>query len=256
MVNTIILGVRTLDYRKIYNNIISHRQTNLITEGYSERHHILPRSLGGLDEDTNLVRLTAREHFICHCLLAKMYKKYTFEWYKMNHSLLMMKSSSNKQTRYMNSYLYEQFRKNFSGVMREVQTGHSNSQYGTRWIHSLTERRSQKIPKEDPLPQGWEEGRVIKWDNESNKPRRLAVCKGCGVEFSTESRKKYCSEECKKQHSPSRNRSNFLTGREEEFFAAYDETNSMNKALKKMGLDGAMGGYYHTVKKLLDNRNT
>jgi len=40
--------------------------------GYAERHHILPRSLGGSDDENNVVRLSAREHFICHLLLTKM----------------------------------------------------------------------------------------------------------------------------------------------------------------------------------------
>lgn len=39
---------------------------------YYERHHILPRSLGGLNNTDNLVLLTPREHFVCHWLLTKM----------------------------------------------------------------------------------------------------------------------------------------------------------------------------------------
>lgn len=39
----------------------------------------------------------------------------------------------------------------------------NNSQYGTRWIHSLEERKSRKINKDAPLPDGWKEGRKIKF---------------------------------------------------------------------------------------------
>jgi len=39
----------------------------------------------------------------------------------------------------------------------------NNSQYGTRWIHSLAEKKSMKIKKDDPLPKGWAEGRKIKF---------------------------------------------------------------------------------------------
>lgn len=42
--------------------------------GYSEKHHIVPKSLGGDDNQSNLVILTPREHFIAHLLLAKIYK--------------------------------------------------------------------------------------------------------------------------------------------------------------------------------------
>jgi len=44
------------------------------------------------------------------------------------------------------------------------QKGKGNSQYGTRWIHSLTKKKSKKIRGTDELPQGWLEGRKIKWD--------------------------------------------------------------------------------------------
>ena len=58
-------------YSKWYFNIIeSRRQVQF--NGYVEEHHIIPRSIGGLNESWNVVKLTAREHFICHLLLIKM----------------------------------------------------------------------------------------------------------------------------------------------------------------------------------------
>lgn len=43
-------------------------------------------------------------------------------------------------------------------------TKEQNSQYGTRWIHSLEFKVSKRIKKEDPLPEGWLEGRKMKFD--------------------------------------------------------------------------------------------
>lgn len=40
---------------------------------YTEKHHILPKCIGGKDENSNYVLLTAREHIIAHMLLSKMY---------------------------------------------------------------------------------------------------------------------------------------------------------------------------------------
>ena len=61
--------------------------------------------------------------------------------------------------------LTEEAIKNKRNKLREIkhQQGEKNSQYGTRWIHSYTEKRSKKISKNDPLPQGWLEGRKIKF---------------------------------------------------------------------------------------------
>ena len=58
-------------YTQWYHSIISNRKANPIV-GYSEKHHIIPKCLGGSNDKDNLVRLTAREHFICHQLLVKM----------------------------------------------------------------------------------------------------------------------------------------------------------------------------------------
>ena len=57
-------------YQKWYDQIID-RTRNRTIEGYVERHHIVPKSLGGTDEESNLVALTAREHLIAHMLLPR-----------------------------------------------------------------------------------------------------------------------------------------------------------------------------------------
>lgn len=41
--------------------------------------------------------------------------------------------------------------------------GESNSQFGLRWIHSLELKSSKRIKKSDPLPEGWNEGRKMKF---------------------------------------------------------------------------------------------
>lgn len=63
----------TNKYTVWYNQLISNCKMRLRPSVYTENHHILPRSLGGLDDANNLVALTAREHFIAHLLLSKMY---------------------------------------------------------------------------------------------------------------------------------------------------------------------------------------
>ena len=61
-----------MNYQKIYNQIIERAQIRQL-RGYKERHHIVPKCLGGSNDKSNLVELTAREHFICHRLLCKIY---------------------------------------------------------------------------------------------------------------------------------------------------------------------------------------
>jgi hypothetical protein len=57
-----------MNYRKIYNQIIDKARDRNI-DGYFEIHHIIPSSVGGRNTEENKVKLTAREHFICHWIL-------------------------------------------------------------------------------------------------------------------------------------------------------------------------------------------
>lgn len=62
-----------MDYKRIYSEFIADRKGKPKPEGYTERHHILPRSLGGGNEPENLIDLTAEDHFFAHLLLAKIH---------------------------------------------------------------------------------------------------------------------------------------------------------------------------------------
>ena len=71
-----------MDYTRIYNQIIERAQNRKL-DGYVEKHHIVPKCIGGLDVKENLVELTAREHFLCHRLLCEIYPKQPKLWYAL-----------------------------------------------------------------------------------------------------------------------------------------------------------------------------
>lgn len=61
-------------YTKWYCSIIENAISRVEALDYYEGHHILPKSfkMGGEIDPVNIVKLTSREHFICHRLLPKM----------------------------------------------------------------------------------------------------------------------------------------------------------------------------------------
>lgn len=60
-------------YSKWYYNIINQAKSREVPPNvYMEKHHIIPKSCGGDNLPENLVKLTAREHYVCHLLLPKM----------------------------------------------------------------------------------------------------------------------------------------------------------------------------------------
>jgi hypothetical protein len=75
-------------YHDWYYQIIDNARTKTYDD-YSEKHHIIPSSLGGSDDPDNLVRLNYREHFLCHWLLIKFVRK-TNDKMKMVYALLYM----------------------------------------------------------------------------------------------------------------------------------------------------------------------
>lgn len=77
-----------MNYKKIYDNLVLSRKDRLLKEGeYYEKHHIVPKCIDGITDQENLVTLTAREHYIAHWLLTKIYKdvwKLYFAFYQMS----------------------------------------------------------------------------------------------------------------------------------------------------------------------------
>lgn len=60
-------------YLQRYYKLILHAQT-WPQDGYVERHHIHPRAMGGTDDKVNIVKLSARQHYVAHKLLWKAYE--------------------------------------------------------------------------------------------------------------------------------------------------------------------------------------
>lgn len=177
-------------YTKLYYKII-----NSVTEeelkGYCENHHIIPRSLGGSDDKNNIVRFSARKHFICHYLLTKMVKKDTPYYYKMVKALNFMKSDpSGTNERYVNSKLYESNRNEFSKAMSELNKGKNNSQSGIKWIYNVNTYESKKIQQNEIIPEGWALGR---------KMNKKYIAKSCLYCDKIILKNKFCNDLCYKE---------------------------------------------------------
>ena len=85
-----------MDYKKIYEQLINKGSNRAPEKNmYYENHHIIPKCLGGTDISSNLVYLTAEEHFFAHQLLVKIYP----ENKKLMSALSKMCSSSSKNKR-------------------------------------------------------------------------------------------------------------------------------------------------------------
>lgn len=76
-----------MNYKRIYYSIIEKYKDQ---PGITEKHHIIPKSIGGSDDPKNLVRVSPRVHYILHLLLYKFSegddkRKMYFAIWNMSH---------------------------------------------------------------------------------------------------------------------------------------------------------------------------
>lgn len=132
-------------YETWYNNITLRGKAARDLE-YSERHHILPKSLGGSDDYENITTLTAREHFICHWLLTKIYTSGK-ERYLVINALQGMKRENKHQVRYssnITSRVYENLKEEWSRLSSERVSGENNPMYGDKFYRSEEGKKRQR----------------------------------------------------------------------------------------------------------------
>lgn len=149
-----------MNYKLIYTNIIEDAKKRVKPQEYCEKHHIIPRCLGGENTKDNVVFLSGKEHFISHWLLTKIYKND-----KINFAFWMMCVGSKKlQQRYIPSgKIYEKAKKLLSDTKRGKSTwifGKHHSEETKRNIsdlnkglcppnkgHAMSEEQKIKISK-------------------------------------------------------------------------------------------------------------
>lgn len=185
--------------------------------------------MGGNDDKENLVKLTAREHFLAHLLLSKIYpnKKGLIIAIQM----MCVSSNSHNENR-INNRMYSWLKNKFSEEMSKNQQGYKNSNFGTMWIHNFELKTSKNIKKEDFdiwIENGWKKGRKFDFT--------LNFCIVCNKEISKKS--KFCSNGCSIKYKKENNNyiNPFQNKKHSENFK-----NSMKNHTRNNGVDNPMYG--------------
>lgn len=164
-----------MNYFKIYYNLINSAllKKRKRYDNYFESHHVKPSCKNG----KFMVLLTAREHFIAHLLLTKIYKNDKQLVYAFN----MMFMTSENQSRHMNSKWFEYKRKLFS-------ENHP----------CKTEEVKNKIS---------ESLKIYNKNKHIGQSCALNTCKYCDIII--RKNKKFCSSECAEQYFTNNTKSEF-----------------------------------------------
>ena len=132
----------TNKYSKWYNNIIENAKSRHLTEGF-ERHHIIPKSLGGSNLLQNIARLTPREHFVCHMLLTKMVQGE----HKAKMVNAALRLANDYKGRCVNSRLYDLIKRERSKYLSETTRGPNNSFFGKKHTEETKKKMSESRRK-------------------------------------------------------------------------------------------------------------
>lgn len=91
--------------------IIDNAKNNPPIDNF-EKHHIIPKCLGGSNFANNIVALTYREHFLCHWLLCKIYP----DNFKIKAAFAKMLQSTKNNQRIVSSKQFEIVKRNLKGT--------------------------------------------------------------------------------------------------------------------------------------------
>ena len=126
-------------YFKIYFQIVERARGRSLN-CYAEKHHIVPRSLGGLDDDENIAVLTAREHFICHLLLTRM--TFGSDRQKMTLAAWTMARTRKAKTK-ISARTYERLRIESADILRGKHTGRFRGPHSLEHKRKISEARKR-----------------------------------------------------------------------------------------------------------------
>jgi hypothetical protein len=138
-----------MDYEKIYSQLIERSQSENRKKGcgiYFERHHIVPKCMGGRNDKINLVLLTAREHYIAHKLLCKIYPNEI----KLQYALWAMINLSNRnqnRSYIISSADYESARNQYIQLMRRPKSDLHKKKLSNAWTDIRRKASSETLSR-------------------------------------------------------------------------------------------------------------
>jgi hypothetical protein len=129
-----------MNYQLHYDLLISSRKNRLLEEGvYYEKHHIIPKSMGGSNDPDNIIKLTLREHFIAHLLLWRIHRNR-----QMASAFVYMTGNMRKQNYVISSRMYEEVKLAASFSAKERLTGIPKTEEHKRNMALARERMSDE----------------------------------------------------------------------------------------------------------------
>lgn len=156
MVNNAMFTINK--YHNTYFQIINKAKDRQLPKLVrTEIHHIIPRSLGGTDLPDNLVKLTLKEHWVCHRLLVKFLDD-PVALRKMYNALYMM---AVKDYRTINGRIYQSIKENIVPWNKGLKgiPGNPISNEGKQKLSALYKNKKRPVEHTIAMKEGWKKAK-------------------------------------------------------------------------------------------------
>ncbi len=109
-----------MNYKSCYDRLIERSKLRGLT-GYVEKHHIVPKCMGGSNDKSNIAVLTPEEHYLAHQLLVRIYPS--------NRKLIWAMSAMTNGTKstVRNNKMYGWVRREFAKMIGNMSRGRKSS---------------------------------------------------------------------------------------------------------------------------------
>lgn len=183
-----------MNYQRIYDQLINKRIKQPYKFDYHEKHHILPKSCGGSNDKSNIVYLSAREHYIAHLLLVRIYKNNKNFYIKMCYAIGRLMTGNKefieKLSNNFNSRLYENIKKEISKIksergkkfrhteeskkkLHDAKLGIKNPSYGKKWYHNPLTMQKKQLSEQEILSEEYKDWIIGRGDTKEQLEYRM-----------------------------------------------------------------------------------
>jgi hypothetical protein len=134
-----------MNYKLHYDKLIEKAKNRVLNKHeYNEKHHIIPRCLGGTNDKSNIVKLLPKEHYIAHLLLFREYPSNQ----KLAYAFWMMCNGNkkDKRTYKISGRLYEEVRTKFIEILKEREPTFKGKNHTIETKEKISKSKKGKLP--------------------------------------------------------------------------------------------------------------
>lgn len=213
-------------YTSWYYDIVHNAKSRTLpNDVYFEKHHIIPVSLGGSNNKENIVKLTAKEHYVCHHLLTKMTiglqkRSMWFAFWRFINVKNTYREPYIKVTAITYSLVKEEIAKYSSELRKgtkaspelkkkfsELRTGNKNAMWGKKHKEESIRKIKEARKKQDNshlknriISQEWREkirNTLLLGSSTKGIPKPKVMCNCCKKQFAPHIIKRWHGDNCK-----------------------------------------------------------